>query len=110
MVCRFLVYPQHAKRPPTGKTVVAVALAHIFGFGHTQSDDVHIKKPAPQFIKNVAALLQDHDVVIADKYVLQLSDFIRKTHTCVGITICVSIVKPSLTLRPDKLNPPASSR
>lgn len=53
--------------PGCGKTAVSVALAHLFGFGHTQSDDVHAKKPAALFIKNVAALLKDHDVVIADK-------------------------------------------
>ena len=52
-----------------GKTAVAVALAHMFGFAHTQSDDVHVKKPAPVFIKNVTTLLQQHDFVIADKYV-----------------------------------------
>jgi tRNA ligase len=46
---------------------VAVALSHIFGFGHTQSDDVHAKKAAPAFIKNVVKLLRNHDVVIADK-------------------------------------------
>ncbi|KAF8162123.1 RNA ligase [Pholiota molesta] len=43
--------------PGCGKTVVSVALAHLFGFGHTQSDDVHAKKPAPIFIKNVTNLL-----------------------------------------------------
>ncbi|KAI0064052.1 RNA ligase [Artomyces pyxidatus] len=53
--------------PGVGKTSVAVALAHLFGFGHTQSDDVKAKKPAPQFIKNVLKLLNEHDVVIADK-------------------------------------------
>ncbi|KAJ7133354.1 RNA ligase [Mycena epipterygia] len=53
--------------PGCGKTAVAVALSHIFGFGHTQSDDVRDKKPAPVFIKNVTKLLQTHDVVIADK-------------------------------------------
>ncbi|KAJ7151347.1 RNA ligase-domain-containing protein [Mycena crocata] len=53
--------------PGCGKTAVAVALSHIFGFGHTQSDDVHTKKPAPLFIKNVTELLKTHDVVIADK-------------------------------------------
>ncbi|KAK7052304.1 tRNA ligase [Favolaschia claudopus] len=53
--------------PGCGKTAVAVALAHIFGFGHTQSDDVKSKKPAPIFIKNVTDLLKNHDVVIADK-------------------------------------------
>jgi tRNA ligase len=56
----------------TGKTAVAVALAHIFGFAHTQSDDVHVKKPAPVFMKNVTSLLQEHDIVIADKYALLL--------------------------------------
>ncbi|KAJ3823990.1 RNA ligase [Lentinula raphanica] len=53
--------------PGCGKTTVSVALAHIFGFGHTQSDDVRAKKAAPVFLKNVQKLLDDHDVVIADK-------------------------------------------
>ncbi|KAJ7092331.1 RNA ligase-domain-containing protein [Mycena belliarum] len=53
--------------PGCGKTAVSVALTHIFGFGHTQSDDVHAKKPAPIFVKNVTALLNTHEVVIADK-------------------------------------------
>ncbi len=56
----------------TGKTAVSVALAHIFGFGHTQSDDVKAKRPAPIFIQNVVKLLEKHDVVIADKYDLYL--------------------------------------
>ncbi|KAF9039447.1 hypothetical protein BDZ89DRAFT_1100303 [Hymenopellis radicata] len=53
--------------PGCGKTTVAVALANIFGWGHTQSDDVRAKKPAPVFIKNVHNLLKHKDVVIADK-------------------------------------------
>ncbi|ESK94190.1 rna ligase [Moniliophthora roreri MCA 2997] len=53
--------------PGCGKTTVAVALSHIFGFGHTQSDDVQAKKPAPVFLKNVTQELKTHDVVIADK-------------------------------------------
>ncbi|KZT66611.1 hypothetical protein DAEQUDRAFT_752049 [Daedalea quercina L-15889] len=53
--------------PGVGKTSVAVALSHLFGFGHTQSDDVKVKKAAPIFIKNVVGLLKNHDVVIADK-------------------------------------------
>ena len=52
----------------TGKTSVSVALA----FGHTQSDDVHAKKNAPAFIKNVVDLLHKHNVVIADKYATYL--------------------------------------
>ena len=61
----------------TGKTSVSLALAHIFGFGHTQSDDTQTirKKAAPVFIKNVVDLLQKHDVVIADKYVFCLFAF-----------------------------------
>ena len=55
-----------------GKTSVSVALAHIFGFGHTQSDDVHAKKRGPVFVKNVVDLLRKHDTVIADKYVTYL--------------------------------------
>ena len=46
---------------------MAIALANLFRFGHTQSDDVRAKKPAPIFVKNVVRLLKDHDVVIADK-------------------------------------------
>ncbi len=54
--------------PGCGKTTVAVALAKIFdNWGHTQSDDVKVKKAAPVFIKNVVSLLHKHDVVIADK-------------------------------------------
>ena len=53
-----------------GKTSVSVALAHIFGFGHTQSDDITAKNKkarAPVFIKKVVDLLDKHNVVIADK-------------------------------------------
>ncbi|CAL1708437.1 unnamed protein product [Somion occarium] len=53
--------------PGVGKTSIAVALVYLFGFGHTQSDDIRAKKPAPIFIKNVTNLLKKHDVVIADK-------------------------------------------
>ncbi|KAH8089916.1 RNA ligase-domain-containing protein [Cristinia sonorae] len=53
--------------PGSGKTSIAVALKYLFGFGHTQSDDVKAKKPAPVFLKNVQDLLKTHDVVIADK-------------------------------------------
>jgi tRNA ligase len=52
----------------TGKTAVSVALASLFDFGHTQSDDIQAKKPASAFIRNVVNLLKHHDIVIADKY------------------------------------------
>ncbi|KAJ6575779.1 RNA ligase [Mycena vulgaris] len=53
--------------PGCGKTAISIALVHIFGFAHTQSDDVSAKKAAPVFIKNVLGLLGKNDVVIADK-------------------------------------------
>ncbi|KAJ6595037.1 RNA ligase [Mycena vulgaris] len=53
--------------PGSGKTSIAVALAHIFGFKHTQSDDVLAKKASAVFLKNVTDLLETHDVVIADR-------------------------------------------
>lgn len=53
--------------PGCGKTAVSVALASLFDFGHTQSDDIQAKKPASAFIRNVVNLLKHHDIVIADK-------------------------------------------
>ena len=52
-----------------------MALAELFQFGHTQSDDVRAKKKGPAFIQNVKKLLQDHDVVVADK--------LRKAVSCI---------------------------
>ncbi|KAJ6470423.1 RNA ligase [Mycena sanguinolenta] len=68
--------------PGCGKTAVAIALSHLFGFGHTQSDDVKAKKPAPVFIKNVTDLLKKHDVVIADKnnHLAQHRQALRDAH------------------------------
>ncbi|KAF9265691.1 hypothetical protein L218DRAFT_155694 [Marasmius fiardii PR-910] len=72
--------------PGCGKTVIAVALCRIFGFGHTQSDDVQAKKAAPVFLKNVNNLLKQHDVVIADKnnhlvqHRAQLHEIARSLH------------------------------
>lgn len=55
--------------PGCGKTLVGLVLSKLFGWGHTQSDDVTTKKSAPTFLRNIAALLKDHDVVYADRYV-----------------------------------------
>lgn len=55
--------------PGVGKTSVAIALKHLFGFGHTQSDDIRAKKAAPVFVQNVVNSLKKYDVVIADKWV-----------------------------------------
>ena len=53
--------------PGTGKTTVGLVLSKLFGWGHTQSDDVTTKKSGPTFLRNIAALLKDHDVVYADR-------------------------------------------
>lgn len=59
--------------PGCGKTCVAIALTKLFGFGHTQSDDVAPKgkkgKTAAIFEANVRKLLETDDVkvVVADK-------------------------------------------
>lgn len=45
-------------------------LARLFGFAHTQSDDVKAKKTAAIFVQRVGELLKQDDVevVIADRY------------------------------------------
>ena len=54
--------------PGCGKTSVSLALARLFGWAHTQSDNVQSKKKAATiFLKNVEGLLDQNDVVIADK-------------------------------------------
>lgn len=50
-----------------GKTTIAVALSHLFQFGHTQSDDIKSKKSAPAFEKNIVELLKVRNIVIADR-------------------------------------------
>lgn len=50
-----------------GKTAIGLVLSRLFGFGHSQSDDVTTKKTASTFNKNVGDMLQTHDVVYADR-------------------------------------------
>ncbi|GAA5955304.1 hypothetical protein JCM21900_003039 [Sporobolomyces salmonicolor] len=50
-----------------GKTALGLELSHLFGWGHVQSDDFLVKKPAPHFLKAVKDLLNHGDVVFADK-------------------------------------------
>ena len=47
--------------------MIGLALNDLFGFGHTQSDDVTTKKTAPTFLRNIASLLDKKDVVYADR-------------------------------------------
>ncbi|KAG9075947.1 hypothetical protein FRC06_009799 [Ceratobasidium sp. 370] len=53
--------------PGSGKTAVAIALTHLFGFAHTQSDNVKQKKTGPKFVQNIMELLRKNDVVFADR-------------------------------------------
>ncbi|GAA6060180.1 hypothetical protein JCM10212_005181 [Sporobolomyces blumeae] len=50
-----------------GKTALGLELSHLFGWGHVQSDDFLVKKPAPHFLRKIKELLNSHDVVYADK-------------------------------------------
>lgn len=53
--------------PGCGKTAICVALRHLFGWAHTQSDDVQTKRTGPGFLKNVEKELLAHNVVLADR-------------------------------------------
>ncbi|KAK1999583.1 fungal tRNA ligase adenylyltransferase [Colletotrichum falcatum] len=50
-----------------GKTTIAVALQHLFGWGHVQNDNISGKGRPPRFTKAVLDLLRDHPVVVADR-------------------------------------------
>lgn len=68
--------------PGCGKTVVGVALTELFGFGHTQSDNIKSKNTAPEFQRNIAAeFKQQHSVVYADRnnHLVQHRSGIRET-------------------------------
>ncbi|EHL01246.1 hypothetical protein M7I_2789 [Glarea lozoyensis 74030] len=50
-----------------GKTTIALALAHLFGWGHVQNDNITGKGRPPRFTREVLNLLADHPVVFADR-------------------------------------------
>ncbi|KAL2267076.1 hypothetical protein VTJ83DRAFT_4353 [Remersonia thermophila] len=50
-----------------GKTTVAVALTHLFDWGHIQNDNITGAKRPPRFTKAVLDQLNDHDAVFADR-------------------------------------------
>lgn len=50
-----------------GKTTVALALTHLFGWGHIQNDNITGSKRPPRFVKAILDTLQDHKAVIADR-------------------------------------------
>ncbi|OWP01782.1 hypothetical protein B2J93_476 [Marssonina coronariae] len=50
-----------------GKTTIAVALTHLFNWGHVQNDNIVGKGRPPRFTKEVLAQLEDKPVVFADR-------------------------------------------
>ena len=64
-----------------------MALSHLFGFGHAQSDNIKAGKPAPIFQKNIIELLKSYNVVIADR-----NNHLRRHRT--GIREAVSSIQP----------------
>ncbi|KAH8652777.1 RNA ligase-domain-containing protein [Tricladium varicosporioides] len=50
-----------------GKTTLAVALTHLFGWGHVQNDNITGKGRPPRFTREVLAQLEEKPVVLADR-------------------------------------------
>lgn len=50
-----------------GKTTLALALTHLFGWGHVQNDNISGKGRPPRFMKAVLDELKEHPVVFADR-------------------------------------------
>lgn len=50
-----------------GKTTLALALTHLFGWGHIQNDNISGKGRPPRFTKAVLDELKEHPVVFADR-------------------------------------------
>ncbi|PQE06400.1 hypothetical protein CJF32_00002443 [Rutstroemia sp. NJR-2017a WRK4] len=69
-----------------GKTTIALALGHLFGWGHVQNDNISGKNRPPRFTNEVLTQLETKPVVIADRNNAQkherrqLIDDVRLTH------------------------------
>lgn len=50
-----------------GKTTIALALSHLFGWGHVQNDNISGKGRPPRFTRAVLDQLRDHPAVFADR-------------------------------------------
>lgn len=50
-----------------GKTTLALALTHLFGWGHVQNDNISGKGRPPRFTRAVLDELKDHPAVFADR-------------------------------------------
>jgi tRNA ligase len=69
-----------------GKTTLAVALVHLFGWGHVQNDNITGKGRPPRFTKEVLTQLEQKAVVFADRNNAQrherqqIINDVKKTH------------------------------
>ncbi len=59
--------------PGCGKTLLGLALSKLYGFAHTQSDDVTTKRTAAGFMLNITNALKTSDVVYCDRWVTRCS-------------------------------------
>lgn len=50
-----------------GKTTIALALSHLFGWGHVQNDNIQGKNRPPRFTRKVLGQLEELPVVFADR-------------------------------------------
>lgn len=50
-----------------GKTTLALALQHLFGWGHIQNDNISGKGRPPRFVKALMDELKEHPIVYADR-------------------------------------------
>jgi tRNA ligase len=86
-----------------GKTTIAIALGHLFGWGHVQNDNITGKGRPPRFTKEVLTQLEDKPVVIADRNNAQrherrqLLDDVKLTHPHVRL-VALNFVHNGATL------------
>jgi tRNA ligase len=80
-----------------GKTTLAVALSHLFNWGHVQNDNIMGKGRPPRFTKEVLTQLEETPVVFADRNNAQrherqqiLTD-VKSTHPQVRM-VCLNFV------------------
>ncbi|CAM1507390.1 Fc.00g070310.m01.CDS01 [Cosmosporella sp. VM-42] len=50
-----------------GKTTLALALTHLYGWGHIQNDNISGKGRPPRFTKALLEQLKDHPAAVADR-------------------------------------------
>ena len=96
-----------------GKTTIAVALQHLFDWGHVQNDNIVGKGRPPRFTKEVLTQLEDKLVVIADRNNAQrherdqiITD-VQRTHPHVRL-VCLNFAHTPQTL--DKIRQVTQNR